>query len=110
MSDPVIRNFEKADRERLREIAALKKVIAKQRNLLVAAHEALVGEVAVYSRRPGPRALACKTLERLTEFLVTEKKADAPAKQPCPVCGGEVVTNTVGCSAACDAILAAKKR
>jgi predicted nucleic acid-binding Zn ribbon protein len=28
--------------------------------------------------------------------------------QPCPVCGSQVVTNTAGCSALCDAVLAVR--
>lgn len=29
----------------------------------------------------------------------------APAAQPCPICGEEIVTNTAACSALCDAVL-----
>jgi hypothetical protein len=46
---------------------------------------------------------------RLTQYYFDRKEAT----QPCPLCGRQVVTNTVGCSETCDDILdadAKKKR
>jgi hypothetical protein len=60
-------------------LAAQRRSIVRQHQLLVAAHDALCDEVAVLSRRPNPRARTVTVLGRLAKYLNrTEKKKEDP--------------------------------
>ena len=62
-------------------LAAQRRMIVKQRALLIAAHDALCDEVDVFSRRRKARASTCRVLLRLTNYLrpKPEKKEDHDA-------------------------------
>jgi hypothetical protein len=64
------------DLERLLE--AQRRVITRQRKLLIAAHDALCDEVLIHNRRQRPHARAVATLERIAVYLGWVEKKEEP--------------------------------